>query len=80
MAEETGAKLGVAAQRMSENGRELYGRAKDQAQSALDVGREGFDAVAAEGRRQVESVSAVIRDWPLLSVVSRSSPDASLHG
>ncbi len=65
MAEQTRAKL---AQRVSENGREPHEHAKDQAQSALEAGREGFEAVAAEGRRQVESVSGVIRDWPLLSV------------
>jgi hypothetical protein len=68
MAEQTGAKVGAAAQRVSENGRELYERAKDQAQSALQAGREGFEAVSEEGKRQVESVSGVIRDWPLLSV------------
>lgn len=61
-------KLSAAAQRASENGRELYERAKDQANAALDAGREGFDAAVEEGKRQVESVSGVIRDWPLLSV------------
>jgi ElaB/YqjD/DUF883 family membrane-anchored ribosome-binding protein len=61
-------KLGAAAQRASENGRELYERAKDQASSAIDAGREGMDAVVDEGRRQVESVSGMIREWPLLSV------------
>ena len=68
MADQTGAKIGAAAQRASENGRELYERAKDQAQSALQAGRDGFEAVSEEGKRQVESVSGVIRDWPLLSV------------
>jgi hypothetical protein len=34
----------------------------------LQAGREGFEAVTEEGKRQVESVSGVIRDWPLLSV------------
>ena len=68
MAEQTGAKIGAAAQRASENGREIYERAKDQAQSALQAGREGFEAATEEGKRQVESVSGVIRDWPLLSV------------
>lgn len=68
MAEQTGAKIGAAAQRASDNGREFYERAKDQAQSALQAGREGFEAVTEEGKRQVESVSGVIRDWPLLSV------------
>ena len=61
-------KLGAAAQRATENGRELYERAKDQAHSALEAGREGIEAAAAEGKRQVESVSGVIRDRPLLSV------------
>ena len=68
MAEQTDAKIGAAAQRASENGREIYERAKDQAQSALQAGREGFEAVTDEGKRQVASVSGVIRDWPLLSV------------
>jgi ElaB/YqjD/DUF883 family membrane-anchored ribosome-binding protein len=68
MADQTASKIGAAAQRASENGRELYERAKDQAQSAIEAGREGLDAVAEEGKRQVESVSGVIRDWPLLSV------------
>lgn len=68
MAEQTAAKIGAAAQRASDTGRDLYERAKDQAQSALEAGREGLDAVAQEGKRQVESASGVIRDWPLLSV------------
>lgn len=68
MAEQTAGKIGATAQRASENGRELYERAKDQAQSAIEAGREGFEAVAKEGKRQVESVSGVIRDWPMLSV------------
>lgn len=61
-------KLGAAAQRASENSREFYERAKEQANAAFDAGREGFDAAVEEGKRQVESVSGVIRDWPLLSV------------
>jgi ElaB/YqjD/DUF883 family membrane-anchored ribosome-binding protein len=68
MAEQYGDKVASAAQRASDNGKQLYERAKDQAQSALDAGREGFDAVAEQGRKQVESVSGLIRDWPLLSV------------
>ena len=68
MADQTAGKIGAAAQRAADDGRDLYERAKDKAQSALDVGREGFEAVAAEGKRQVESASGVIREWPLLSV------------
>jgi ElaB/YqjD/DUF883 family membrane-anchored ribosome-binding protein len=68
MAEQYGDKVAAAAQRAGDNGKQLYERAKDQAQSALDAGREGFEAVAEQSRKQVESVSGVIRDWPLLSV------------
>jgi ElaB/YqjD/DUF883 family membrane-anchored ribosome-binding protein len=68
MAEQFGDKAAAAGQRASDNGRQLYERAKDQAQSALEAGREGIDAVTKEGKRQVESISGVIRDWPLLSV------------
>ncbi len=68
MADQTAGKIGAAAQRAAEDGRDLYERAKDKAQSALDAGREGMEAIAEEGKRQVESVSGVIRDWPLLSV------------
>jgi ElaB/YqjD/DUF883 family membrane-anchored ribosome-binding protein len=68
MAEQFGDKAAAAAQRASDNGRQLYERAKDQAQSALEAGRQGIDAVTKEGKRQVESISGVIRDWPLLSV------------
>jgi len=68
MAEQFGEKAAAAAQRAGDDGRQLYERAKDQAQSALEAGREGIDAVTKEGKRQVESISGVIRDWPLLSV------------
>lgn len=68
MADQTAGKIGAAAQRAAEDGRDLYERAKGKAQSALDAGREGMEAIAEEGKRQVESVSGVIRDWPLLSV------------
>ena len=68
MAEQFGAKAGAAAQRVADNGKDLYERAKDKAQSAIEVGREGFDTVTEEGRRQVETASGIIRDWPLLSV------------
>ena len=68
MADQTAGKIGAAAQRAAEDGRDLYEHAKDKAQSALDAGREGMEAIAEEGKRQVESVSGVIRDWPLLSV------------
>jgi len=61
-------KLGAAAQRVGEDGREFYERAKEQANAAFDAGREGFDAAVEEGKRQVDSVSGMIRDWPLLSV------------
>lgn len=61
-------KLGAAAQRAAEDGREFYERAREQANAAFDAGRESIDAAVAEGRRQVESVSSVIRDRPLLSV------------
>lgn len=68
MADQTAGKIGAAAQRAADDGRDLYERAKDKAQAALEAGREGVEAVAEEGKRQVESVSGVIRDWPLLSV------------
>jgi hypothetical protein len=68
MAENYGTKAASAAQRASDNGKELFERAKDQAQAAIDAGREGVEAVADEGRRQVESISGTIREWPLLSV------------
>ncbi len=68
MAEQTGAKMGAAAQRAADNGGELYERAKDQAQAAARAGRESLAAATEQGRRQIESVSGLIRDWPLLSV------------
>ena len=66
MSQQAAAKAAV--QRVSEDGRDLYERAKDQADAAIKVGRESWDAATAEGRRQVESVSGVIRERPLLSV------------
>ncbi|MFO0988464.1 MAG: hypothetical protein U1F37_14015 [Alphaproteobacteria bacterium] len=68
MADQTASKIGAAAERAADNGRDLYERAKGHAQAAIDAGREGIEAVAEEGKRQVETVSGVIRDWPLLSV------------
>ncbi len=68
MADQTGENLSATAQRVGEDSREMYERAKDRAKSALETGREGLKAVTDEGRRQVESLSGVIRDWPLLSV------------
>lgn len=68
MAENLGSKLAQAEQRAGDNGKELLERAKDQAKSAINAGREGMDAVAEQGRRQIESASGVIREWPLLSV------------
>jgi len=68
MAEHFGAKAIGAAQRASDNGSDLYDKAKDKVQSVIDAGREGVDAVTEQGRRQVETVSSAIRDYPLLSV------------
>lgn len=68
MAGQYGDKVAAAARRASDDGKQLYERAMDEAQSAMEAGREGFEAMTEQGRRQVESVSGVIRDWPLLSV------------
>ena len=65
---EQGPNLSAAAQRAADDGREMYDEAKHQARSAMDAGREGLERVTEEGRRQIESMSGVIRDWPLLSV------------
>jgi ElaB/YqjD/DUF883 family membrane-anchored ribosome-binding protein len=68
MAEHFGAKAIAAGERAAEEGKDLYDKAKGQMQSAVEAGREGLEAVADEGRRQVEGLSATIREWPLLSV------------
>ncbi len=68
MADQTGAKVAAAAQRAGDDGREIYERAKEQAQSAMEAGRHGLETVTEQGQRQIESISGVIRDWPLLSV------------
>jgi ElaB/YqjD/DUF883 family membrane-anchored ribosome-binding protein len=68
MAQQFGSKVAEAAQRAAEDGANLYEQTRDQAQSAIEAGRRGLQQVAGEGRRQVESISATIREWPLLSV------------
>lgn len=68
MTELFGAKPIETAQRGADNGSDLYDKAKDKVQSVIHAGREGVDAVTEQGRRQVETVSSAIRDWPLLSV------------
>jgi ElaB/YqjD/DUF883 family membrane-anchored ribosome-binding protein len=68
MAEQFGSKVAGAAERTAEDAGNLYEKTKERAEHALDAGREGFEQVAEQGRRQVESLSATIREWPLLSV------------
>lgn len=68
MAEQFGAKAVAAGERAAEEGKDLSDKAKGRIQSAVEAGREGLEAMTDEGRRQVESLSSTIREWPLLSV------------
>ena len=70
MADNFGTKASAAAQRVGDGGKEMFERAKDQAQAAIDAGRESVEAAAEQGRRQIESISGTIREWPLLSVAA----------
>lgn len=57
-----------AADHAADAASDTYGEIKKQAQSAIDSGRRRLHDVAEEGKAQLENVSSIVRDRPLLSL------------